>query len=369
MRSLAAVGFLLSLWCLSAAQVRPFKLMVGDSAPSLAVSKWMRGGPISVLDQKGIYAVEFWAHWCPYCRRAMPHMGEMAKQFGEKVTFIGVELEDPHPEEVPAFLAGRSDMRYPIGLDDCPPVPDMPDRHEARQWALHHGETAKAWFVDSGFDKIGIPQLAIIVDGRIAWFGQPDVADEPLAKIVGGTFDFKAEIARYSAEKSVFKKGIPLRDDLKAKIAKKDWSGALALCNDLLALDPVVFSNHVTDKVDALLHLNQPEAAYSFVRDSMKAVKGTADEADYLNSFAYSIVEQAPNLSLKDFDLAIAAATRATEVAKFKPGFIFDTLAAAYLASGNKVMAIESEKRAYLECEDEEKADFRKTLKLLLASR
>jgi hypothetical protein len=42
---------------------RPVTLKVGDSAPKLAVSKWVQGEPVKDLEEGKAYMVEFWATW------------------------------------------------------------------------------------------------------------------------------------------------------------------------------------------------------------------------------------------------------------------------------------------------------------------
>ena len=83
------------------------KLKVGDPAPPLAVSTWLRGAEIKGFEPGHVYVVEFWATWCGPCIQIMPHMGDLQDEYREKgVTFIGFASEANDKEaKVNAFVA------------------------------------------------------------------------------------------------------------------------------------------------------------------------------------------------------------------------------------------------------------------------
>src|SRR4051812_12410302 len=63
-------------------------LNVGDAAPALAPSKWIKGEPIEKFEKGKLYIVEFWATWCGPCRASIPHLSELQAKFKD-VAFIG----------------------------------------------------------------------------------------------------------------------------------------------------------------------------------------------------------------------------------------------------------------------------------------
>jgi thiol-disulfide isomerase/thioredoxin len=66
-------------------------LSIGDAAPTLKASKWVKGDAVAKLDADKIYVVEFWATWCGPCKVSIPHLTEMAHKFTQ-VTFIGMDV-------------------------------------------------------------------------------------------------------------------------------------------------------------------------------------------------------------------------------------------------------------------------------------
>jgi cytochrome c biogenesis protein CcmG/thiol:disulfide interchange protein DsbE len=66
------------------------KSVLGQKAPDFVVDKWLTAQP----DTKGKFVlIDFWATWCPPCRKAIPELNAFQKKFGEKLVVIGVSDE------------------------------------------------------------------------------------------------------------------------------------------------------------------------------------------------------------------------------------------------------------------------------------
>lgn len=66
------------------------KSFLGKPAPAFVVEKWLSKEP----DRKGKWVlIDFWATWCPPCRRAIPGLNAFHGKFGDKVVVIGVSDE------------------------------------------------------------------------------------------------------------------------------------------------------------------------------------------------------------------------------------------------------------------------------------
>lgn len=59
--------------------------------------------------------INFWASWCPPCRKEMPTLAAAARQFKGKVNFVGIDTSDDRNAAV-AFAA-HSLVDYPLGFD------------------------------------------------------------------------------------------------------------------------------------------------------------------------------------------------------------------------------------------------------------
>ena len=71
--------------------------------------------------QQPVLIVNFWAPWCVPCRREVPALIEIQKQFGEQVQILGLALDgvenvrafaDEHHMNYPSFLAGSKITMY-----------------------------------------------------------------------------------------------------------------------------------------------------------------------------------------------------------------------------------------------------------------
>jgi thiol-disulfide isomerase/thioredoxin len=127
---------------------------VGKSLPQLNL-KYDDAAP----NLKGKPAiVEFWATWCPPCRKSIPHLNEIFKKHKDKLVIVGVTDEEKKTVEV--FRKGVP-IDYTVGYD------------EDNKLGL----------------KIGvefIPQ-ALLVDrtGKVVWAGFPtELTDETLEKVL-----------------------------------------------------------------------------------------------------------------------------------------------------------------------------------------
>jgi thiol-disulfide isomerase/thioredoxin len=177
---LLGAGFLLPLSSTYAQQHDEItSLNIGDVAPALQFTGWIKGSPIQKFEKGKVYVLEYWATWCKPCKAAMPHLSELARKYRQQVTIIGVdvhELKTTTAERVKFFVdsMGRQ-MDYLVASQDS--------------------NMAAAWFDASG--EMGIPKSFVVdADGRIAWIGHPSALAEVLSQIVDGTWDMKQESAR-----------------------------------------------------------------------------------------------------------------------------------------------------------------------------
>ncbi len=105
------------------------------------------GKPVKLSDYRGrVVLVNFWATWCPPCRREMPSMERLSQRFkGQPFTILAVNQQED-PEQVFVFTGQ---------IDPAPDFPILFDRNST---------VSKAW------DVLGLP-ASFIVDrqGRVVY--------------------------------------------------------------------------------------------------------------------------------------------------------------------------------------------------------
>ena len=64
-----------------------------------------KGKKISLAEYKGkIVIIDFWATWCPPCRRGIPDLIKIQKEYKNKVTVIGISLDTDTKKDVVPFM-------------------------------------------------------------------------------------------------------------------------------------------------------------------------------------------------------------------------------------------------------------------------
>jgi thiol-disulfide isomerase/thioredoxin len=89
---------------------------IGDSAPALRLVN-LEGKPVSLRQLRGqVVVLNFWATWCPPCRREMPMLEAVQQEYAARgVVIVGVDVAEG-PERVAASVADIG-VRYSIWLE------------------------------------------------------------------------------------------------------------------------------------------------------------------------------------------------------------------------------------------------------------
>ena len=75
----------------------------------------MNGRSVSLADFKGkVVILDFWATWCPPCKREIPDFIKLQSEYGSKgLQIVGIALDQPN--KVQAFVKDNG-MNYPVLL-------------------------------------------------------------------------------------------------------------------------------------------------------------------------------------------------------------------------------------------------------------
>jgi cytochrome c biogenesis protein CcmG/thiol:disulfide interchange protein DsbE len=84
-----------------------------DLAPDFTLPK-TDGSEIKLSDYKGkIVLIDFWATWCPPCRRGIPDLIDIQKKYREKLVIIGISLDTETKPDVIPFIK-KYGINYPV---------------------------------------------------------------------------------------------------------------------------------------------------------------------------------------------------------------------------------------------------------------
>lgn len=141
----------------------------GKKAPKLHVAKWVSG---RAPHTKGkVVFMEFWATWCPDCRRLIPELHKFKQKFGDDLVIIGITDE---PEKVVTKFLENNSVDSEIAL--------------APGKKMYNAVGVK-----------GIPQVLVIsADGIVRFQGYADSKEDPLTEDKLGQIIKASKAARRS---------------------------------------------------------------------------------------------------------------------------------------------------------------------------
>jgi thiol-disulfide isomerase/thioredoxin len=193
MKRLTILVLVVAATMFGVAQAAQAPALVGKAAPAVSAQDWLNSPPLALaaLHDK-IVVVEFWATWCPPCRKSIPHLIELYKKFsGQGVVIMG--LTDEPKAKVEPF-AKEMGMIYPVGCGS---------------------KSGGAYGVT------GIPHAAIVdTAGNVVWEGHPMQADFEST--------LEAQIKKTPPTVSQTKGPTPL-EDISAAMQKTQFGRAAAL--------------------------------------------------------------------------------------------------------------------------------------------
>lgn len=301
-------------------------LAVGDKAPALDISHWLKmndtsknAEPVTTFAADTIYVVEFWATWCGPCLQAMPHIAELQEQYRDyNVEVIGIS--DEPLQKVVGFLAQDHPqmddqtwfdvLSYNLATD--------PDRSVYTDYMTAAGYT-------------GIPRAFIVGrDGVIEWTGHPMSMDEPLEQIVKDTWDRDAYLR---TEK--------MKQQIHRSMRAGEVDTALRQIDEVLTTD-----EHNAELLNMKFYILSGEGRYDEAYTAADAyITARWEDPSALNAISWYILDDA-SMKERNTKIAMRAAKRASELTEHKDAAILDTYARAFYEQGDLQEAITWQRKA-----------------------
>lgn len=297
-------------------------LWVGDKAPSLTISEWVKGSPVEAFKPGEIYVVEFWATWCGPCIASMPHLSEIqTKLKGKGVTVIGVSAEDPGNtlEAVKKMVKEKGEgMAYTVAFDGG-------------------AKTSADWMQPA--EQMGIP-CSFVVDkqGHIAYIGHPMFLDIPLEGLLAGTWSNKDGMKKIAeAEEMLNDIFNPQYTAAQRLAAFEKFEGKYPAVAHQGLLRPI--------RMGLLMENERYDAAWKLAEEIVAEAMKTSD-VQALNEIAWMMVDPSAGIEKPNLELALKAAEAANKIAEGEDASVLDTLARVYWRMGEKSKAIEIQRLA-----------------------
>ncbi|HNO78615.1 MAG TPA: TlpA disulfide reductase family protein [Phycisphaerae bacterium] len=290
-----ALTFVLALG-LAATSVQA-QLKVGDVAPPVTVTDWIKGKPMDVLkDNKGkVIVLEFWATWCGPCIQMIPSNTDLYERYKDKgLVFIGVTDtgQGQQLSAVQAFVGQQGDrMSYPIAFDSTQ-------------------KTDMAYVQGTG--AVGIPHAVVIgKDGKIAWFGHPmePMMEDTIKDLLLDRFDPK----RAEKEAALQEKLAPLLREFNTAVQQSNWNRCLELTEQMLAIDPENFDALRFNVYIMMEEMQSQEKLTAWVKQMIASQGSNAQTMSVLSSLMLAmpeVTDRQPELAVETANAAMSSPSK-----------------------------------------------------------
>ena len=305
-------------------------ISVGDPAPEIKYSKWIKGESFDSFDPNKLYVMEFWATWCGPCKMAMPHLTKLQQQYKEQVTFVGVNVWEKIPQglsydsslpEVEKFVKSNdANMGYSI-------ISDNNEQYMSNEWLRAAGQN-------------GIPATFIIKNSKIIWMGHPNSLDSIIPQVIDGSFDmqaFKEESdKRTQKEREQREMIMTLFKPIEEALSVKDYKRAFELMDKMSQERPEFKSTMSVMKFKTLLTKVDELEAIRFAEEAL------------LNERAgsYLILEEVYKVEGLSPETYLWATEKIDNFNEITNPVIIDALATCYAKGGDYANAIRYQEQA-----------------------
>ncbi len=314
-------------------------LNIGDPAPELRVSEWIKGEKFEKFEPGKTYVVEFWATWCGPCIAQIPKITELAHKYKGRVTFIGVDVLETDPAKVKPFVAEMGDrMDYYVVMD------------ETKGFEGREGFMSENWL--RAADVPGIPSSFVVHDGIIADIGHPMELDELLEKVLSGKMDL-AESAKKRLESNELNKELSeVQEKYIGPYRKKDYQETLRIIEEESAAHPRISESLEAHRLLMLRKLNRDEEVLVLGKKLIEKYDGLAAKrsvyASALSSVAFDMIDvpEGQRVDPRLAKVALDAIKRAIDLSKGQEPHVLRRYGEALFVTGDFEGALEAQEKS-----------------------
>ena len=259
------------------------KLKIGDPAPPLKIDKWYNTKPIKKFEKGNVYVIEFWASWCQPCRKSIPHLNQLQKEFKEDLIVIGIAAAETNgPNALENLLsAKKEEITYPIAYTQ--------DQSTFKNYMWAANNTGLPW--------------AFIVDrqGKIVWWGQPFYSQfEPtLRAVIKDTYLPKTKEIPTYANSEMMSKYWNIQEAFWSAYGDENWNKAIELGIQLQQTNNELFYYEMATVFEILfLYQNKRKEAVQFAQQLEEGLLKTIPEGLYAMAYAISEAEKLSEATL-----------------------------------------------------------------------
>lgn len=313
-------------------------LRPGDTAPPLALEKWLAGDKGDPLTKGRIGIVVFVASWSEASERALDWLAGRSREYAKDdigvVAVFGQDAGDAgfYGKAETELTARAFIERHAIGKIRCA----FDERWRSRS----------AWLAAAGAKTL---PTAFIVDGqgKVAWLGNPlwppGEMEDALRQVKAGSFGAveRRELTRKWEEVLRELRGLDATLTSARNTGRHDI--AISTLERLESIDRLSRGFYMMARFEIVfLEKLDSQAAFKIARGALET---DADSAQLLNDLSWTILTGEGARS-RDLPLAQKLAERAVEVSEGKNPHFLDTLARAHADQGRLEEAIKQQKRA-----------------------
>lgn len=136
---------------------------IGEMAPGFTLTTLDGGTEISLSDLKGkVVYIDFWASWCGPCRRSLPEVQALAKEYkGRDVQVLGVNLD--RKLEAGVKYAADQNLGFPSVFDDGGQVAQSYGVRSIPSMLIV-GPDGEVAYSSVGFDPKALPDIKKVIE-------------------------------------------------------------------------------------------------------------------------------------------------------------------------------------------------------------